>query len=66
MPTTNPMSDPYATSVPRLEPTRSNWAIFSMWFQEAMEANQKWSHFTGTPNRPAPADAKNVDTLSRC
>ena len=27
-----------------------------MWFQEAMEANQKWSHFTSTPGCPTPAD----------
>lgn len=59
MPTSNPMSDPYATSVPRLEPTGSNWAIFSMRFQEAMEANQKWGHFDGSATRPAPADDKN-------
>jgi len=48
------MSDPLATSVPRLDPTGSNWAIFAMRFQEAMEANQKWKHFTGTPGRPTP------------
>jgi hypothetical protein len=59
MPTSNPMSDPYATSVPRLEPTGSNWVIFSMRFQEAMEANQKWGHFDGSATRPAPTDDKN-------
>jgi len=53
----NTLSDPLATSVPRLDPTGSNWAIFAMRFQEAMEANQKWSHFTGTPGRPTPADS---------
>ena len=51
------MSEPFSTSVPCLNPTGSNWAIFSMRFQEAMEANQKWSHFTGTPSRPTPADS---------
>ncbi|KAI9459736.1 hypothetical protein BJY52DRAFT_1186356 [Lactarius psammicola] len=34
------MNDPLPTSVPCLDPTGSNWAIFSMRFQEAMEANQ--------------------------
>jgi hypothetical protein len=53
----NSMNDPLPTSIPRLEPTGSNWAIFSMQFQEAMEANQKWSHFSGSPARPAPANA---------
>ena len=56
---TNIMSDPYANSVPRLEPNGSNWAIFSMRFQEAMEANLKWSHFDGSATRPVPKDAKN-------
>jgi hypothetical protein len=36
------MKDPLPTSVPHLEPTGPNWPIFSMRFQEAMEANQKW------------------------
>ena len=51
------ISDPLPTSVPRLETNGSNWAIFSMRFQEAMEANQKWGHFDGTATRPVPADA---------
>src|SRR6266702_7625579 len=49
------MSDPLPTSVPRLDPTGSNWAIFSMRFQEAMEANQKWGHFDGKSPCPVPA-----------
>jgi hypothetical protein len=56
------MSDPLATSIPRLDTTGSNWAIFSMRFQEAMEANWKWSHFTGSPGRPVPADPNNITT----
>ena len=56
---TNIMSDPNANSVPHLEPNGSNWAIFSMCFQEAMEANLKWSHFDGSATRPVPKDAKN-------
>jgi len=43
-------------NVLRLEPSRSNWAIFSLWFQEAMEANQKWGHFDGSSTHPAPVD----------
>ena len=50
------MNDPLPTSVPRLKPNGSNWAIFSMRFQEAMEANQKWGHFDGSTARPVPAD----------
>ena len=43
-------------NVPRLELSGTNWAIFSLRFQEAMEANQKWGHFDGTSTRPAAAD----------
>ena len=50
------MNDPLPTSVPCLKPNGSNWAIFSMWFQEAMEANQKWGHFDGFTACPVPAD----------
>ena len=50
------MSDPLPGSVPRLEPSGVNWAIFSMRFQEAMEANAKWGHFTGSVARPIPVD----------
>ncbi len=53
---TNNMSDPLPTSIPHLKPNGSNWAIFSMRFQEAMEANQKWGHFDGTTPCPVPAN----------
>jgi len=53
------ISDPLPTTLPRLEPAGSNWAIFSMHFQEAMEANQKWQHFNGTSAHPVPVDDKN-------
>ena len=50
------ISDPLPTSVPCLETNGSNWVIFSMCFQEAMEANQKWGHFDGTTLCPVPKD----------
>ncbi|KAI9429466.1 hypothetical protein H4582DRAFT_2089143 [Lactarius indigo] len=50
------MNDPLPTSVPPLDPTGSNWAIFSMCFQEAMEASQKWGHFTSKSKCPVMAD----------
>ena len=56
---TNIMSDPYTNSIPCLKPNGSNWVIFSMHFQEAMEANLKWSHFDGSATCPVPKDAKN-------
>src|ERR1700677_1524674 len=53
---THTMNNPLPTSVPHLKPTGSNWAIFSMQFQEVMEANQKWGHFDDSTPRPIPAD----------
>ena len=50
------ISDPLPTSVPHLETNGSKWAIFSMRFQEAMEANNKWGQFDGTTTCPVPAD----------
>jgi hypothetical protein len=43
-------------SVPRLKTNSSNWATFSMRFQEAMEASQKWGHFNSSTPRPVPKD----------
>src|SRR6266404_5476034 len=54
------MNNPLPTTVPHLKPTGANWAIFSMCFQEAMEANQKWSHFKGMLKYPTPVDDKNI------
>ena len=48
-------------NVPRLEPNGSNWAIFSMRFQEAMQANSKWGHFDGMSARPVPKDANKLE-----
>ena len=56
---TNIMFNPYANSVPHLKPNGSNWVIFSICFQEAMEANLKWSHFDSSATCPVPKDAKN-------
>ena len=43
-------------NVLRLEPSGVNWAIFTLCFQEAMKANQKWGHFNGSITRPIPAN----------
>lgn len=52
------MNDPLSTSVPCLKPTGSNWVIFSRWFQEAMEANQKQGHFNGSLGHPTSVDVQ--------
>ena len=43
-------------NVPHLELSGVNWAIFTLCFQEAMQANQKWGHFDGLITHPIPAD----------
>ena len=43
-------------NVPCLELSSANWAIFTLCFQEAMQANQKWGHFDGLITHPIPAD----------
>jgi hypothetical protein len=49
-------------NVLRLEPSGANWAIFTLRFQEAMQANQKWGHFDGSITCPILADvAKPTD-----
>ncbi len=53
------LSDHLLTSIPCLDPSGLNWAIFSICFQDAMEAKGFWGHFDGTKPKPQPADAKN-------
>ena len=47
-------------NIPRLEPDGSNWAIFAMWFCEAMSANWQWGFFNGKSTQPMPTDASDV------
>jgi len=53
------LSDHLPTSVPRLDPSGLNWAIFSIRFQDAVEAKGFWGHFDGTKPKPQPANAQN-------
>ena len=46
-------------NIPRLEPNGVNWAVFSMRFQEAMQATRRWSYFDGSKLCPVPADKAN-------
>ena len=50
--TTTSLSDSLSSSVPKLESTGINWAIFSVRFQDAVEAKGFWGHFDGTTTRP--------------
>jgi transposase InsO family protein len=48
----NTPSDSLPSTVPKLDPTGSNWAIFSIRFQEALSACDRWGHFDGTKKMP--------------
>ena len=48
------------TNIPYLETDGSNWAIFVLCFQEAIQATQRWSYFEGLSPRPTPADPNNA------
>ena len=50
--TATSLSDTLPSSVPKLEMTGTNWAIFEIRFRDAIEAKGFWGHFDGTTKRP--------------
>jgi hypothetical protein len=50
--TTASLSDSLASTVPKLDSSGSNWAIFNFRFQDAIEAKGFWGHFDGTAKPP--------------
>ena len=55
--TATALADTLPSSIPKLEASGLNWAIFSLRFQDAIEAKGYWGHFDGTETRPATATA---------
>ena len=51
--TATSLSDSLPSSIPKLDSTGINWAIFSVRFQDAVEAKGFWGHFDGSTPRPA-------------
>jgi hypothetical protein len=51
--TTTSLSDSLPSSIPKLDASGLNWAIFSVRFEDAVEAKGFWGHFTGTTPRPS-------------
>src|SRR5271169_5112119 len=68
--TTTSLSDLLPSSIPKLDSTGLNWAIFSAHFQDAVEAKGFWGHFDGSSIRPiaisvtAPDGTITVDTTA--
>jgi len=48
------------SNIPHLETDGSNWAIFTMRFQEAMQVTRRWPYFEGTIPCPSPKDPVKV------
>jgi len=55
--TTTSLADSLPSSIPKLDATGLNWAIFSVRFQDAVEAKGFWGHFDGSEVRPVPSPA---------
>ena len=53
--TTTSLSDLLPSSIPKLDASGLDWAIFSVRFQDAIEAKGFWSHFDGTGSPPTVA-----------
>ncbi|KAJ8585858.1 hypothetical protein M405DRAFT_744574 [Rhizopogon salebrosus TDB-379] len=47
-------TDTLPNNVPKLDVKGTNWAIFSLRFQIAVEAKELWMHFDGTNPPPCP------------
>jgi len=62
--TATALTDTLPSSVPKLEASGLNWAIFSLHFQDAVEAKEYWGHFDGTTPRPIVAKPKDAFTAA--
>ena len=50
--TATSLADTLPLSVPKLDASGLNWAVFSLYFQDAVEANSYWSHVDGMSEHP--------------
>ena len=50
--TATTLADTLPSSIPKLDASGLDWAIFSLHFQDAVEAKGYWGHFNGTTLRP--------------
>jgi len=64
--TTASLSDSLPTTMPKLDSSGMNWAIFIFRFQDAVEGKGYWGHYDRTLARPVaeieaqPTDAEKV------
>ena len=53
--TTAFLNDTLPSSVPKLDATGLNWAVFSLHFEDAIQAKGFWGHFSDIIPSPSPA-----------
>lgn len=61
---TTSLSDTLPSSVPKLDASGMNWAIFAVRFQDAIEAKGFWGHFDGSSKRPVPLEATDTKPVA--
>jgi len=49
------LNDILPSNIPKLDATGLNWAVFSIRFEDAIQAKGFWGHFSGTTPRPTAA-----------
>jgi len=63
--TATALADTLPSSVPKLEASGLNWAIFSLCFQDAVEAKGYWGHFDGMTPWPVVAKPEDAPTAAK-
>ena len=61
---TTSLSDSLPSSVPKLDATGINWAIFFVRFQDAVEAKGFWGHFDGSEPCPKLSDKSKPEEIA--
>ena len=62
--TATALADTLPSSIPKLDASGLNWAIFSLRFQDAVEAKGYWGHFDATEPRPVPTTSPSTEELA--
>ena len=62
--TATSLADTLPLSVPKLDASGLNWAVFLLCFQDAVEAKGYWGHFDGTSKRPAVIKLEDFSTTT--
>jgi len=63
--TATSLADTLPLSVPKLDASGLNWAVFSLHFQDAIEAKGYWGHFDGTSERPIMPKPEDLPVTSK-